>query len=147
MAIRAADTANYAARVAQAAADLAQQKALAAQTAANAAEAAMNAARGSYPSLAARLDDLELRKQDIISDLEAIRSGAAKGETALQPGDVKTVAKTGDYDDLTNKPDLKRVATSGKYEDLEGRPTSLSDFENDLAVTFEENDDPASIVS
>ena len=147
LAIRAADTANYAARVAQAAADLAQQKALAAQTAANAAEAAMNAARGSYPSLAARLDDLELRKQDIISDLEAIRSGAAKGETALQPGDVKTVAKTGDYDDLTNKPDLKRVATSGKYEDLEGRPTSLSDFENDLAVTFEENDDPASIVS
>ena len=146
-AIKAADVANYAAKVAQAAAELAQQKAAAAQAAANAAEAAMNAARGSYPSLAARLDDLESRKQDIISDLEAIRSGAAKGETALQPGDVKTVAKTGDYDDLTDKPDLKRVATSGKYEDLEGRPTSLSDFENDLAVTFEENDDPASIVS
>ena len=43
-------------------------------------------------------------KQDTISDLATIRSGAAAGATAVQPSALATVATSGDYDDLTNKP-------------------------------------------
>lgn len=43
-------------------------------------------------------------KQDIIIDLANIRSGAAAGATAVQPSDLATVATTGSYDDLSNKP-------------------------------------------
>lgn len=50
-------------------------------------------------------------KQDTISDLETIRSGAALGATAVQPGDLATVATTGDYDDLTNKPTIPSQAS------------------------------------
>ena len=85
-------------------------------------------------------------KQDAIGDLNTIRSGASAGATAVQPGDLATVATTGnysdlngkptlfsgDYDDLTDKPDLSvyaesadlaAVATSGAYADLSGTPT------------------------
>lgn len=62
-------------------------------------------------------------KQDTISDLSTIRSGAAAGATAVQPGDLATVASTGDYDDLLNKPSLATVATSGDYDDLLNKPT------------------------
>ncbi len=84
-------------------------------------------------------------KQDAISDLNTIRSGAEAGATAVQPGDLATVATSGnysdlngkptlfsgDYDDLTDKPDLSvyaesadlaAVATSGAYADLSGKP-------------------------
>ena len=37
--------------------------------------------------------------------------------------DLATVATTGDYDDLTNKPSLATVATSGSYNDLTNKPT------------------------
>lgn len=50
-------------------------------------------------------------KQATISDLETIRSGAALGATAVQPGDLATVATTGDYDDLTNKPTIPSQAS------------------------------------
>ena len=53
-------------------------------------------------------------KQDTISDLATIRSGAAAGATAVQPGDLATVATTGDYDDLTDKPDLSVYATGSE---------------------------------
>lgn len=43
-------------------------------------------------------------KQDVISDLETIRSGAESGATAVQPGDLATVATTGSYTSLTNTP-------------------------------------------
>ena len=86
-------------------------------------------------------------KQDTISDLSDIRSGAAAGATAVQPGDLATVATTGDYDDLLdkptipaaqvnsdwnavsgvaqilNKPSLSAVATSGDYNDLSNKPS------------------------
>ena len=86
-------------------------------------------------------------KQDTISDLSDIRSGAALGETAVQPSDLSTVATTGDYGDLLNKPtipaaqvnsdwdavsgvsqilnkpNLATVATSGSYNDLSDKPT------------------------
>lgn len=71
-------------------------------------------------------------KQDAISDLQTIRSGASAGATAVQPGDLATVATTGDYDDLIDKPDLSvyaetsdlaTVATTGDYDDLINKPT------------------------
>ena len=86
-------------------------------------------------------------KQDAISDLATIRSGASAGATAVQPADLATVATTGDYDDLLNKPTipaaqvnsdwnansgvaqilnkptLATVATSGSYNDLSNKPT------------------------
>lgn len=50
-------------------------------------------------------------KQDNISDLEAIRSGAALGATSIQPSDLANVAKTGSYDDLINKPTIPSAVT------------------------------------
>ena len=42
-------------------------------------------------------------KQDIISDLATIRSGAEAGATAVQPSSLSTVAFSGNYNDLTGK--------------------------------------------
>ena len=91
-------------------------------------------------------------KQDNITDLNTIRSNACAGktasetianywdivthnvsefatatqgwkaDTAVQPGDLCTVATTGAYDDLTGTPDLCPVATSGSYTDLTNIP-------------------------
>ena len=84
-------------------------------------------------------------KQDAISDLEAIRTGAAKGATALQsvPSTYRTASEqdtidsgkvdkvtgkglsTNDYTDADKaKVDaLAPVATSGSYNDLTNKPT------------------------
>lgn len=51
-------------------------------------------------------------KQDTISDLATIRSGAAAGATAVQPGDLATVATSGSYNDLSNKPTIPTVNNS-----------------------------------
>ena len=60
------------------------------------------------------------QKQPVISDLETIRNGAAKGATAVQPDaisefitidDVAKVATSGDYNDLTNKPTIPSAVT------------------------------------
>ncbi|MBQ7185883.1 MAG: hypothetical protein IJR92_03705, partial [Alphaproteobacteria bacterium] len=48
-------------------------------------------------------------KQDTISDLATIRSGASAGATAVQPDDLAPVATTGNYNDLTNKPAIPTV--------------------------------------
>lgn len=45
-------------------------------------------------------------KQDTISDLATIRSGAADGATAVQPGDLSAVAISGNYSDLSNTPTI-----------------------------------------
>ena len=55
-------------------------------------------------------------KQATISDLSTIRSGAAAGATAVQPADLATVATSGSYNDLLNKPTIPTVTlttTSG----------------------------------
>lgn len=52
-------------------------------------------------------------KQDTISDLDTIRSGAEKGATALQEVPSEYVTET----------DLAKVATSGSYNDLADKPT------------------------
>jgi hypothetical protein len=50
-------------------------------------------------------------KQDIISDLNDIRSGAALGTTAIQPSSLSTVATSGSYNDLINKPVIPTETT------------------------------------
>jgi hypothetical protein len=62
-------------------------------------------------------------KQDAITDLETIRQGSAKGATSVQQGTLSTVATSGSYNDLNNKPELKTVATTGSYDDLINKPT------------------------
>lgn len=51
----------------------------------------------------------QLGLQDKINDLSTIRSGAAKGATAVQPRDLARVATTGSYTDLNNKPTIPTV--------------------------------------
>ena len=82
-------------------------------------------------------------KQDTISDLATIRSGAALGATAVQPSDLATVATSGNYDDLSNKPTIPAAqvnadwnATSGVARILNKPtiptvPTNVSAFTND----------------
>lgn len=48
-------------------------------------------------------------KQDAISDLSDIRSGAQAGATAVQPADLATVATTGAYSDLSGTPTIPTV--------------------------------------
>lgn len=54
-------------------------------------------------------------KQDTIDDLSDIRSGAEAGATAVQPSDLATVATTGDYDDLLNKPTIPAAITVDQH--------------------------------
>lgn len=53
-------------------------------------------------------------KQDAISDLDTIRSGAEKGATAVQPNDIS---------EFITVEDVAKVATSGSYNDLVDKPT------------------------
>ena len=55
-------------------------------------------------------------KQDAISDLATIRSGASAGATAVQPGDLATVATTGSYGDLLNKPTIPAAQVQSDWE-------------------------------
>lgn len=97
-------------------------------------------------------------KQDTISDLEAIRTGAAKGATALQsvPSTYRTASEqdtiddgkvdkvtgkglsSNDYTDAAKaKVDaLAPVATSGSYNDLTYKPTIPTALPNPNALTF-----------
>ena len=54
-------------------------------------------------------------KQDTISDLSDIRSGAEAGATAVQPSDLATVATTGDYGDLLNRPTIPAAVTVDQH--------------------------------
>lgn len=57
------------------------------------------------------VDDLLADKQDTIDDLATIRSGAALGATAIQRTDLATVATSGNYNDLSNKPTIPNIGT------------------------------------
>lgn len=65
-------------------------------------------------------------KQDTISDLSTIRSGAALGVTAVQPSDLSTVATSGSYNDLSNKPTIPTV-NNGTL-DIQVNGTSIGTF-------------------
>lgn len=82
-------------------------------------------------------------KQDIISDLSTIRTGAELGLTAVQPGDLATVATTGAYSDLSGTPTIPPALSAGNgiditnnvvSADLDG--TSLTNGANGLSVTL-----------
>lgn len=68
-------------------------------------------------------------KQDTIEDLQTIRENAAKGATAVQSSSLATVATSGSYNDLTDKPTIPTV------------PTNVSEFENDAQYITEEEAD------
>jgi hypothetical protein len=53
-------------------------------------------------------------KQDNITDLADIRSGAEKGATSVQPSDIS---------EFITVEDIAKVATSGSYNDLHDKPT------------------------
>lgn len=57
-------------------------------------------------------------KQDVISDLATIRSGAEAGATAVQPAALSTALS-----EYTKTSQLATVATSGSYDDLTNKPT------------------------
>lgn len=57
------------------------------------------------------VEDSVLGKQDVIPDLDAIRDGAGKGATAVQPSELASVAKSGEYGDLKNKPTIPSAVT------------------------------------
>jgi hypothetical protein len=96
------------------------------------------------------------------ADAYATAAQGALADSAVQPGSLSTVATSGDYDDLTNKPtlgtaaatdatdyataaqgsladsatqpgDLATVATSGDYDDLTNKPSIPADL-TDLGI-------------
>lgn len=58
-------------------------------------------------------------KQNTISDLNTIRSGAAAGATAVQPGELATVATTGDYNDLSNRPSIPAAQVQSNWDEAD----------------------------
>ena len=56
------------------------------------------------------------------------------GNQVLTTNDVATVATSGSYNDLTNKPTLATVATSGSYNDLSNKPAIPT--VNDATITI-----------
>ena len=67
-------------------------------------------------------------KQDTISDLETIRSGAEAGATAVQPSQLATVATSGSYADLSNKPTIPAAQVQSDWNQT-----------NDQAVDYIKN--------
>ena len=59
-------------------------------------------------------------KQDTISDLATIRSGAALGATAVQPSDLASVATSGSYNDLSNKPTIPAAQVNSDWNAVSG---------------------------
>lgn len=59
----------------------------------------------------AELESALTGKQNTITDLDTIRSGASKGATAVQPSELASVAKSGSYNDLSNKPTIPSAVT------------------------------------
>ncbi len=67
-------------------------------------------------------------KQDTISDLETIRSGAAAGATSVQPSQLATVATSGSYADLRNRPSIPAAQVQSDWNQA-----------NDQAVDYIKN--------
>ena len=65
----------------------------------------------------------EIPTEEVVDAKDAAVLSESKGYTDGKIGDLATVARTGDYDDLSDKPALATVATSGSYNDLSNKPT------------------------
>lgn len=76
-------------------------------------------------------------KQDTISDLATIRSGAADGATAVQPGDLATVATTGAYSDLSGTPTIPPALSAGNGIDITNNVVS-ADVAAPLAINTDD---------
>lgn len=101
----------------------------------------------SVSNLEERVETALAGKQSTIDDLSDIRAGAALGATALQsytetdptvPAWAKSESKPAySYSEISGKPNLATVATSGSYDDLSDKPTipsvpaNVSAFAND----------------
>lgn len=77
-------------------------------------------------------------KQDTISDLSTIRSGAAAGATAVQPSTLAAVATSGSYNDLSDSP---TVLTGGS------QTTTSSEDGGTNVYTFTKSDGTTSTLS
>ena len=75
-------------------------------------------------------------KQDVISDLSDIRSGAAKGASAVQPSSLSTVATSGSYNDLSDKPTIGNATlTIQKNGTNVGTFTANADTSKSINIT------------
>lgn len=74
-------------------------------------------------------------KQDSISDLDSIRSGASKGATAVQPSSLHKVATSGSYNDLTNKPTIPAEQVNADWNATSGKARILNKPTIPSAVT------------
>lgn len=73
----------------------------------------------------------------------ATAAQGALADSAVQPGDLATVATTGAYSDLSGTPTLATVATSGSYNDLSDKPSipvNLDDL-GDVVITTPANNE------
>ena len=77
-------------------------------------------------------------KQDIIEDIEGIRSGAAKGATAVQPESLAKVAISGSYNDLSNKPSIPIIPDNIYVKPSAGIPKS--DLESSVQSSLDKAD-------
>lgn len=74
-------------------------------------------------------------KQDTISDLDVIRSNASKGASAVQPNQLSTVATSGSYNDLANKPTIPTTPSQvGALPDTTKYGSSLSYSDDKLQL-------------
>jgi hypothetical protein len=76
----------------------------------------------------------------------AISSGndlnfTATGDITFNGSQLATVATSGSYNDLSNKPTLATVATSGSYNDLSNKPTLVTNLDSltDVVITSASN--------
>lgn len=92
----------------------------------------VNATSNKNINLTLSKSDVWLGNVDNTSDLNKPISTATQSALNLKANsaDLATVATTGDYDDLLDKPNLATVATSGSYNDLSNKPTIPSVINN-----------------
>lgn len=101
----------------------------------------------SVEGLSEAIAALQNGKQDTITDLETIRINANKGATAIQATSLASVAMSGNYEDLINKPEIPSAVTettvsdwgftknTGTYVKPEGGIPS-SDLEESIQTTL-----------
>lgn len=78
-------------------------------------------------------------KQDVIEDLETIRSGAAKGATALQEHqDISHLASKGELQNLKNEVIANEEVVAAAFNDVNERINAISENVSGTTVTKEE---------
>ena len=83
-------------------------------------------------------------KQDVISDLDTIRSGAAAGSTAVQPYSLANVATSGSYNDLIDKPTF--AVFNYTNDIVQDSSKLLNTVYGGNSLTFVNDNNPGSIV-